>query len=139
MWFGYGNDISSLDRMFLIPIDEDSDQNQKNNYFVLHETDRIESNSLRGYLDSKLLASRRNWNIVISADELKTDAKYNFIIDYWNTGHPRYIDITGTSLATIYDWIGVVLPAGVIPIEFINGNNDFREFSAIFKECDGSL
>lgn len=139
MWFGYGNDIASLNRMFLIPVDEDSENSQFNNLFVKHETDRIESNSLRGYMDSKLLAKRRNWDVVISADELATDAKYNFIIDFWNTGHPHYIDITGNSLATVYSWIDVIIPAGEIPIEFLNGNNLFREFSVNIKESDGSL
>ena len=142
MWFGYGNDISSLNKQWLEPIDEDSDwSDAKTNNFVLHETERIESISLRGDLDSKLLSSRRSWDVVISADELSDDSKYNFIINYWNSGDPNYIDITTAEGGTPNSstWIKVNVPGGVIPIEFLSGNHKFREFSTILKESDGSL
>lgn len=142
MWFGYGTDISSLNKYWLNPIDE-SDLNfpstYKTNNFVKSQTDRIETKSLRGYLDSKLIAKRRSWDIIISADELSTDAKYNFIKNFWDTGAPHYIDITATSLGTPSNWIEVIVPSGDIPIEFLHGNPSLREINCTILESNGSL
>ena len=142
MWFAYDNDAGAKQTKWLKTIDEEAVSPGINvSNFVQSQTGKIEIETLRGFLDSKLVSLRQAWEIIISADQLSgtVAANYTYIIAFWNSGNQHYIDYTTAEGGSPSTWTEVEIPNGEIPIEFIEGNFNLQEFSAIFLESDGSV
>jgi hypothetical protein len=93
----------------------------------LTETTRVNGLLLNQEPYTHLLASRTVWELVISADELATSSKYNFMIDFFNADAWRY---GGDSYG--YGYCEVFLrDEGLMPVTFLEDHTGLPE--VVFK------
>lgn len=90
-------------------------------YYETPITGVISGRTLRGRQFEHLIYRDTEFTIVISADELISSVKRNFIKEFWEAGH-KYIRTDG-------DYIQVFSGGGTLPIEYINDNKYLPEIT----------
>lgn len=89
--------------------------------------------TLRGTTYDHRLGARRTWEVVISADELLSDASREFMLEFFAGGR-RFISFEDVETAPTTTWIGVAIEGGDAPIEAIEGNERLVEWTFRFVE-----
>lgn len=96
-------------------------------------TERKTGRMLNGVAYSHLNAAWREWEIVISADELCDSTKLAFIRAFWKSGANKQLKIGSGS------WIDVVIEGGAAPKENIEGNKYLPEYKLRLIERNGGV
>lgn len=96
-------------------------------------TNRKTGRLLNGVAYSHLTASWREWDIVISADELYVLSKVEFIRAFWKAKQKRELKI-GTGA-----WIEVITDGGSEPVENIEGSKFLPEYKLRLIEVQGGV
>lgn len=82
---------------------------------------------------SHLLAAWREWDVVISADELADPDKEDFVIAFWRSGLPRYFK-EGSG-----EFIEVMTEGGTPAREKIEGSKYLPEYKLRLAEKNGAV
>lgn len=88
---------------------------------------------LNGNAYSHLQARWREWDLVISADELFDTSKANFLRAFWSSKQAKYLKIGGGS------FIETVIDGGSAPIEKIEGSKFLPEYKLRLIEVEGGV
>jgi hypothetical protein len=100
-------------------------------YYSKPTRSNVSGVTMRGNLYDHTLHARRVYTIVISADAITTDARYNFLEAY-HISNDKYISFNGS------DWTSVVGVAGDMAIEAIEGIRSMPEVTITLQTRAGS-
>lgn len=101
------------------------------------EATRINGETLRGNLSSHVKSKRGTYAVVISADE---SGPYEaFFEDLWSADLIQISFLATPNASSDADGILVVTEGGQIPVEFIDGFENLREYAFSFRSAVGGV
>lgn len=105
-------------------------------FYVKPEVTRLNGETLRSNLFSHVKAQRATYAIVISADETATAV--TFLADLWAADMIQVSELTSPDPNDDGDGVLVITEGGQLPVEFIDGHPDLREYSFSFRAVGGA-
>lgn len=88
---------------------------------------------LNGNAYSHLQSRWREWDVVISADELTVSSAHSFVRNFWKSKESKYLKIGDA------DFIEVVIDGGSAPKELIEGSVFLPEYKFRLIEVSGGV
>lgn len=101
-------------------------------YLPSVETEVISGKTKRGRNFEHVIATSDIFDIIISADELISSVKREFVVNFWKSSHKYFLtDTEGT-------YINVITGGGILPIEYINESKYLPEIKLSLKVANGN-
>lgn len=90
------------------------------------EANRISSVGARGYLHTHTIYHRASWSIIISADELWQDSKYEFIEMFWKAHRWWICEDESLTQPIDANFIECSIAGGKLPVDYVENHRKLR-------------